>query len=114
MIIEPGSWTADEVLSELSVRGIATQDLRIEPRASTLQFRAVDAAVLVAVIGAVGSTLTALVAGLLQMSTIRKGQRISIELESGSKIDVPSDVAPDELERIIASLSGVPSRIILP
>jgi hypothetical protein len=73
-----------------------------------------DPAVIVATIGAVSANLAVLISGLLQRRTDRKNQRISIELTSGDKVDVPADMPPAELDSLIKSLGKEPRRLILP
>jgi hypothetical protein len=93
VIIEPGSQSCAEVLEQLSNLDLPASGISIELREPLLTFRGADPAVIVATIGVVSTNLTVLISGLLQRRTDRKNQRISIELASGDKVDVPP--APD-------------------
>jgi hypothetical protein len=97
-----------EALGSLSTGSLSLQ----KPK---LQFRAVDAAIIIAVIGATGPALTALVAGLLKVFESKKGQSISIELASGAKIVVPVETSAEDLKKIIEPVvAEAPRKIILP
>ena len=114
VIVEPGSQSRAEVLDLLNNLDLAANGLSIELREPPLTFRGADPAIIVATIGAVSANLAVLINGLLQRRTDRKNQRISIELASGDKIDVPADIPPAELDGLIKSLGQQPRRLILP
>jgi hypothetical protein len=114
VIIEPGSQSRAEVLEQLSRLDLPANGISIELREPLLTFRGADPAVIVATIGAVSANLAVLISGLLQRRTDRKNQRISIELASGDKVDVPADMPPAELDSLIKSLGKEPRRLILP
>jgi len=69
---------------------------------------------LVAIVGATGPALTALVTGVLQVISARGGQRITIETPSGGRIDVPASMPEEEVKQILNSLKEKPSKIRLP
>ena len=69
---------------------------------------------LVAIVGAAGSALTAMVTGILQVISARGGQRVTIETPSGGRIDVPASMSPQEIQQLLATLSEKPSKIRLP
>lgn len=114
VVIDPGSESARSVLEQLKLVEDPASGWSAEVRYPELRFRSIDAAVLVAIVGAAGSTFTALVASLLQIVGTKGGRRISIELKSGGRLDVPADTSPDKLRQLIASLDERPSRILLP
>jgi hypothetical protein len=115
VIIEPGSRAVAEVLDQLSDQSLVAQGISVELREPPLTFRGADPAIIVAVIGAVSANLTALIAGLLQLKANGKGQRISIVLASGEKLDVPADWSPEQIDRLVKSLgSEPPRRLFLP
>jgi hypothetical protein len=114
VIIEPGSQSRAEVLEQLSNLDLTAHGISVELREPLLTFRGTDPAVIVATIGAVSANLAVLINGLLQRRTDRKSQRISIELASGDKVDVPADIPPAELDSLIKSLGKEPRRLILP
>lgn len=115
VIIEPGSLARDEVLRQLNDPGLAAWGISVESRQPPLTFRGVDPAIIVAVIGAVGANLTALIAGLLQLRANGKSQRITIVLASGEKLEVPADWSPEQIDSLVKSLGREPPRrLILP
>jgi DNA-binding transcriptional ArsR family regulator len=114
VIIELGSQSRAEVLHQLNHLSLPANEISVELREPPLTFRGADPAIIVATIGAVSANLTALITGLLQLRANRKGQRISIELASGDKIDVPADIPSAELDSLIKSLGKEPRRLILP
>lgn len=115
VVIEPGSYPAAEVLRTLSDPGLAARGISAELREPRLTFRGADPAIIVAVIGAAGANLAALIAGLLQLKANGKAERVTIVLASGEKVDVPADWPPDQIDRLVKSLgSEPPRRLILP
>ncbi|MGW0884578.1 hypothetical protein [Streptomyces sp. NPDC002671] len=78
-----------------------------------LQFRAADPSVLVATIAAGSSALATFVTALLQRGAARDGQHIVLEFD-GVKIDVPADIEPERLDKLIERVNGKPKRILLP
>jgi hypothetical protein len=121
--MDSGTWSVDIVSDSLSASDLLSRVQKLddlspryafEVRRPRFQFRAVDAAVLVALIGAVGSTLTALIAGLLQVCQRKADQRISIELASGTKVQIPANVSVEELERILQPINEPARKILLP
>ncbi len=114
VIIEPGSQSPDLVVEQLTGLGLPADGISVELREPPLAFRGADPAIIVATIGALSANLTAVITGLLQLRGSRKDQRISLELASGEKIDIPVGIPPAELDRLIKSLSKEPQRLILP
>jgi hypothetical protein len=114
VIVEPGSQSRAEVLEQLHDLCQHANAISVELREPPLTFRGADPAIIVAGVGAVSANLAVLITGLLQLRANRKDARISIELASGDKIDVPADISPAELDSIIRSLGKKPRRLILP
>lgn len=114
VVIESDSYSKTEILEHLTATNLSADGIAVELRKPRWSFRAVDTAILVAIIGAAGSNLTALVAGLLQLRTHHKDRHISIELASGDKIDVPADISAEELNKLVISLGRKPKRLFLP
>lgn len=76
-----------------------------------------DPAVVVAIMGAVGTVLGALIAGLLQVVQHYATGEIVLETEDGAKITVPRGTSLEEIDRLIEKLdkmrNGV-KRVLLP
>lgn len=114
VIIEPGSQSRDRVLEQLTGLGLPADGISVELCEAPLALRGADPAIIVATIGAMSANLTAVITGLLQLKANRKNQRISLELASGEKIDIPVGIPPAELDSLVKSLSKEPQRLILP
>ncbi len=114
VIVEPGSQSNGDVLDLLGSLDLAAHGISVDLREPPLTLRGADPAIIVATIGAVSANLTVLISGLLQRKADRRNQRISIELASGDKIDVPADIPPAELDSLVKSLGKQPRRLILP
>jgi hypothetical protein len=115
VIIEPGTGSAAEVLQGLGGMDLAAHGISVELREPAVIFRSPDPAIIIATISAASANLAALIAGLLQLRANRSGQRITIELSSGDKIEIPADCPTEKIDSLIKSLrKEPPRRIILP
>ena len=115
VIIEPGTRPTSQVLAGLAALGLADRGVSLELWEPPEEFRNADPAVIVASISAVSASLTALITGLLQLRGSLTRERISIELASGAKIDIPADYPPAELDALLTKLAKEPPRrLILP
>lgn len=114
VVIESDSYSKTAILKHLTATNLSAEGVAVELRKPHRTFRAVDAAILVAIVGAAGSNLAALIAGLLQLRTNHKSRQISIELASGDKIDVPADISEEALSKLVKSLERKPKRLFLP
>jgi hypothetical protein len=119
VIIESGSQSPADLLSELGDVDLAASGISVERRVPPVVFRGADPAIIVATIGAVSANLTALITGLLHLRAGlragRESQQISIEFSSGDKVVIPADMPAAERERLVETLAGKkPTRLILP
>jgi len=123
MIPEPLEWRvpivswsrpSEEVYGDLCAGDAWSDEVSLVLETPGSRFRTSDPAVLVATIAAASSALTALLAGVLQRGAVKAGRRIVVELASGSKLEVPADIDPAELDRLIGLIDESPKRIILP
>lgn len=84
----------------------AASDLQLELRSPKRKFRGIDPTILVAVVGAAGTGLGALITGLLQV-----GQQLAarkIVLEAGDqKLEVPASTPPEQIDRLLDKLSDL-------
>jgi hypothetical protein len=114
VVVVPGRFDVNVLYREL--RDIRPPDLSwdLSLRRPKTRFRDVDPAMLVAIVGAAGSSLTALVAGVLQVISAKGGQRITIETSSGARIDIPAALPPDERQALLDAITERPSKIWLP
>jgi hypothetical protein len=114
VIIESGSRGPEEVYRGLCTDGAGIEGVPIALEPSASRFRTSDPTLLVATVAAVSSALTALLTGILQRGVAKVGRRIVLELASGAKLDLPADIEPAELERMIGLIKEDPTRILLP
>lgn len=70
----------------------------VKPKINT---RAGDVSVLVAIVGAVGAALGALLTGLLKISEQKKAKSIIIVGKSGRRVEAPVDLPPERLRELI-------------
>jgi len=64
-------------------------------------FRSLDPAVLVAVVGSIGTGLGALVTGILKVAAQKGSATIMLQGRSGRRIEVPANTPPDKISEYI-------------
>lgn len=64
--------------------------------------RSVEAAVLVAIVGAAGTALGALITGILKLANERSVQRVVVQGSSGRRIEIPAGLPQTEVDKLIA------------
>jgi hypothetical protein len=76
---------------------------------SALQTRSVDPTILVSLASASSAVLTALVTGVLQMASSRRGKSgsISIQTPDGVNISLPLNSGPEDVDQAVSLLSQV-------
>lgn len=113
VVITSTSSRSAEVAEALQRVGWEDRGVSLALEKPALRFRATDPSVLVATIAAVSSALVTLVSALLQRGAAKDGKHIVLEFDN-VKIDVPSDIKPEQLEKLMEQVSSRPNRIILP
>lgn len=83
----------------------AASDVRLELREPKVRYRGLDPNVLVAVVGAAGAGLGALITGLLQVGQQMAARKIVLEAQGGQKLEVPADTPTDKLDLLLDRLS---------
>lgn len=68
------------------------------------KYRAIDPTLLVAIVGAAGTGLSALVTGLLQLRHQTAAKTIVLETADGRKVQVPADTPPDQIDHYLDKL----------
>jgi hypothetical protein len=114
IVIVPGNFDVNVLYRELLDTQGPDSEWTLSINRPKQRFRATDPAMLVAIVGAAGSALTALVTGILQVISVRGGQRITIETSSGARIDVPASLSQEEVQQLVRTISEKPSKIRLP
>jgi hypothetical protein len=68
-------------------------DVRLEVK----HYRAVETAVLIAIVGALGTGFGALVTGLLKVAAEKSAKKVVLCGRSGRRVEVPADCPPDKI-----------------
>jgi hypothetical protein len=63
--------------------------------------RSLEAAILIAIVGATGTALGALITGVLKVAAQKGAQNVVIHGQSGRKIEVPADTTAERLEEFV-------------
>jgi hypothetical protein len=81
---------------------------------SGLRLRALEPSVLVAIVGASGATVGALITGLLNMARERKQESFVIQSKSGAKLEVPAGTSQETISMLIQKIREMDEpRVIL-
>src|ERR1041385_128358 len=98
--------TLQEVKESLETRPeCAGAGVHLELRTPKVKYRAIDPTVLVAMVGAAGTGLGALITGLLQVGQQLAAKKIVLEAQGGQKLEVPADTPLDKLDHLLDRLS---------
>jgi len=68
------------------------------------EFRGLDPSVLVAIVGAVGVGLGALISGLLQLAMQTALKKIVIQSRDGAKLEIPADISEEKIVSLIEKI----------
>ena len=79
-------------------------DVQLELRTPKVKYRGLDPNVLVAVVGAAGAGLGALITGLMQLRNQMAARKIVLEAQDGQKLEVPADTPMDKLDQLLERL----------
>lgn len=98
-----------ELLEEFETN-LDNSDVEIHEKKS--RFRNVDPTVVVALVGVAGAGLVAIINALALIATKSSADKIVLQSESGSRLEVPSDLNPDNLDQWIEKLKKMDSQNI--
>ena len=99
-----GSTNLEEVKESLEAN-LAESDVQLELRTAKVRYRNVDPTLLVAIVGAAGTGIGALITGLLQMRQQVSASKIVLEAEGGQKLEVPANTSLDKIDQLLDRLS---------
>ena len=85
---------------------VTASGAQLELRAPTKKFRGVDPALLVAIVGAAGTGLGAIITGLFQIGQQMAAKRFTLETASGAKLEVPANTPPEQIDQLLEKLAG--------
>ncbi|MBA3355242.1 MAG: hypothetical protein H0U18_04735 [Pyrinomonadaceae bacterium] len=83
----------------------AALDLHLELRTAKVKYRSVDPTILVAIVGAAGTGIGALITGLLQMRQQLSANKVILETQGGQKLEVPANTPLDKIDHLLDRLS---------
>jgi hypothetical protein len=115
IIINPGEGlaTPEELKQYLEAQsGVKNDDLTLQLREPKRRVRGADPTVLVAVVGAAGTGLGALIAGLFQFLQRRAAATITMQTASNEKLEFPADMKPEEIDLLIEKFKSLGVRRI--
>jgi hypothetical protein len=69
--------------------------------------RSAEAAILVAIVGAGGTALGALISGILKLANEHGARRILVQGRSGRRIEFPAGLHQAEIDKLIAAASEI-------
>lgn len=98
--------TSISIHSELVTADVIRQSLSAQCEADGIRLRvektrSAEAALLIAIVGAAGTGLGALITGILKLAAEKGSRRIIIQGKSGRRIELPADAPTAEIERIV-------------
>ena len=83
---------------------VGASGTRLELRTPKQKFRGVDPTLLVAVVGAAGTGLGALITGLFQIGQQMAASKFTLETASGAKLEVPANTPPEQIDHLLEKL----------
>jgi len=82
----------------------------LEIRTPRRTLRGLDPSILVAIVGTTGTALGALISGILQVLKLTSMKKIVLQTKSGSRIEVPADISPKDLDILIQKIKKLDSK----
>ena len=93
---------------------LSKQEISFSLKSKLAEYRAIDPAILVAIIGSSGIALSSLISGLLNIARDRKSQKIVIQSKNGLRLEIPVNTPPEKISELIKQLRYMDSpRIII-
>ena len=92
-------------------------EIALEIRDREPAARGLDPTILVAIVGAAGTGLGALITGLLQIAKQKSSRLIVIQSKGGSRLEVPVGVSEEELKVLVENVKKLEledAKILLP
>ena len=109
MEIEIALHSSGKSLEELKAALEAEPDVtasgaQLELRAPKKKFRSVDPALLVAIVGAAGTGLGAIITGLFQIGQQMAAKKFTLETATGAKLELPANTPPEQIDHLLEKL----------
>jgi hypothetical protein len=84
--------------------GFGGSEAQLEIREPQKKWRAIDPTILVAIVGAAGTGLGALITGLFQIGQQVAAKKFVLEMGGGKKLEVPANTPPEQIDRLLDKL----------
>ena len=102
IVLESNFLSGIELRQRLEEDCRLADDVRFSVRKKGPRLRAPDTAVLVAIIGSLGTTLVALISSVLQIAKEHKAAKIVLQSKDGRRIEFPADTPPAKIAQLAA------------
>ncbi|MFS8149729.1 hypothetical protein [Vreelandella titanicae] len=114
--VDPDILTVSELKDYLEAQtSLAEEGVDLEVRDAQIKTRVLDAVVLVAIVGAAGTALTALITGLLKVAQQSQNQTIIIVGKKGQRLEFPAYLDDQEVKKLIEQVKDLDAeRITIP
>jgi hypothetical protein len=101
-----GTRSLQEVKDSLEANAnLTASDVQLELRTAKVKYRSIDPTLLVAIVGAAGTGIGALITGLLQIGQQISARKIVLEAQGGQKLEVPANTSLDKIDHLLDRLS---------
>ena len=115
ILIDSGLMSAEELKEQLedTLSG-NNAEARLRTERLGIRIRGMDPTILVAVVGAAGVSLGALISGLFQVAQQKSLKKIVVQSRDGARLEFPADTKPEEIDMLIEKVRALEAwRIIL-
>jgi hypothetical protein len=117
ILISSHKYSPEQIKSVLTNLGVWDSTWKIQKQESGILSRGLDPTILVAIVGATGTAVGALIAGLLQLVNGKKDEKIVLRTSSGMTIEFPANLSSKRLDEMINKLKQLEDegfQILLP
>ena len=105
IVVASSGKTLKEVKEALeSQANLAGADAQLELRQPKTKFRSIDPTLLVAIVGAAGTGISALITGLFQIRQQMAAKKFVLETHDGRKLEVPANTPVDQIDHLLEKL----------
>ena len=117
ILINSRNYSREQIKSVLMNLEAWNSSWKIQEQDSGIRSRGLDPTILVAIVGATGTGVGALIAGLLQLINGKQDERIVLRSSNGKSIEFPANISPKKLDEMINKLKELEDekfQILLP
>lgn len=84
--------------------GFTASGAQLETREPKTKYRSIDPTLLIAIVGAAGTGLGALITGLFQMGQQIAAKKFVLETHDGNKLEVPANTPAEQIDHLLEKL----------